>query len=79
VDIIYTGTSFAGSDPQAAGYLRRALHGTRLQSLEGLSRQQAVPRHCQGLRGQDKHKIIALTYYGERMVTANKEIKKPRT
>ena len=41
-------------DPQAAGDLRRAVHAARLRSLEGLSRQQAVPRHRQGLRGQDQ-------------------------
>ena len=32
---------------------------------------------AKGYEDKTKHKIIALTYYGERMVTANKEIKKP--
>ena len=41
-------------DPQAARDLRRAVHAARLQSLEGLPRQQAVPRYRQGLRGQDQ-------------------------
>ena len=30
-----------------------------------------------GYEGKTKHKVVTLTYYGERMVTANKEIKKP--
>ena len=32
---------------------------------------------AKGYEDKTKHKIVALTYYGERMVTANKEIKKP--
>src|SRR4029078_11849549 len=31
----------------------------------------------QGYEDKTKHKVITLTYYGQRMVTANKEIKKP--
>jgi TRAP-type C4-dicarboxylate transport system substrate-binding protein len=32
---------------------------------------------AKGYDDKTKHKIVALTYYGQRMVTANKEIKKP--
>ena len=32
---------------------------------------------AKGYEDKTKHKIVALTYYGQRMVTANKEIKKP--
>jgi TRAP-type C4-dicarboxylate transport system substrate-binding protein len=32
---------------------------------------------AKGYEDKTKHKVNALTYYGERMVTANKEIKKP--
>ena len=32
---------------------------------------------AKGYEDKTKHKVIALTYYGQRMVTANKEIKKP--
>ena len=42
VDIIYTGI-LCWLDPQTARDLRRTFHATRLQSLEGLSRQQTVP------------------------------------
>ena len=34
---------------------------------------------AKGYEDKTKHKVITLTYYGQRMVTANKEIKKPRT
>jgi hypothetical protein len=49
-----TGASFAGSIHKPLDY-RRAVHPARLRSLEGLPRQQAFPRHCQRLRGQDQH------------------------
>jgi len=32
---------------------------------------------AKGYDDKTKHRVVALTYYGERMVTANKEIKKP--
>ena len=32
---------------------------------------------AKGYEDKTKHKVITLTYYGQRMVTANKEIKKP--
>ena len=54
VDLIYTGVAFAGSIHKPLSITQRALHPARLRSLEGLSRQQAVPRHRQGLRGQDQ-------------------------
>ena len=54
-------------DPQAAGDHQRAVRPARLRPLAGLSGQPAVPRARQGLRGQDQHKIVALTYYGQRM------------
>jgi len=77
VDVIYTGTSFAGSihKPLAisgAPFMFRdfdhwkAYRGSKL--FQDLSK---------GYEDKTKHKIVAFTYYGERMVTANKEIKKP--
>ena len=32
---------------------------------------------AKGYEDKTKHKVVTLTYYGQRMVTANKEIKKP--
>ncbi len=77
VDIIYTGTSFAGSihKPLAisgAPFMLRDFDHWKAYRDSKLLRDLA-----KGYEDKTKHKIIALTYYGERMVTANKEIKKP--
>ena len=78
IDMIYTGTSFAGSihKPLAISgapfVLRDFNHWKAYRDSElfrGLS-----PR---ATRTGPGNKVVALTYYGERMVTANKEIKKP--
>src|SRR5580765_6203663 len=77
VDIIYTGTSFAGSihKPLAisgAPFMLRDFNHWKAYRDSKLFRDIA-----NGYEGKTKHKVVALTYYGERMVTANKEIKKP--
>ena len=77
VDIIYTGTSFAGSihKPLAisgAPFMLRDFNHWKAYRDSKLFRDIAT-----GYEGKTKHKVVALTYYGERMVTANKEIKKP--
>jgi tripartite ATP-independent transporter DctP family solute receptor len=77
VDIIYTGTSFAGSvyKPLAisgAPFMLRDFDHWKAYRDSKLFRELA-----KGYEDKTKHKIITLTYYGERMVTANKEIKKP--
>ncbi len=77
VDIIYTGTSFAGSvyKPLAisgAPFMLRDFNHWKTYRDSKLFRELA-----KGYEDKNKHKIITLTYYGERMVTANKEIKKP--
>jgi len=77
VDIIYTGTSFAGSvyKPLAisgAPFMLRDFNHWKAYRDSKLFRELA-----KGYEDKNKHKIITLTYYGERMVTANKEIKKP--
>src|SRR6266571_6334524 len=77
VDIIYTGTSFAGSihKPLAisgAPFMLRDFNHWKAYRDSKLFRDIA-----KGYEDKTKHKVVALTYYGERMVTANKEIKKP--
>ena len=77
VDMIYTGTSFAGSihKPLAisgAPFMLRDFNHWKAYRDGKLFRDIA-----KGYEDKTKHKVIALTYYGERMVTANKEIKKP--
>jgi len=77
VDMIYTGTSFAGSihKPLAisgAPFMLRDFNHWKAYRDGKLFRDIA-----KGYEDKTKHKVVALTYYGERMVTANKEIKKP--
>lgn len=77
VDIIYTGTSFAGSvykplSISGAPFMLRDFDHWKAYRGSKLFRELA-----KGYEDKTKHKVITLTYYGERMVTANKEIKKP--
>ena len=77
VDLIYTGVAFAGSihKPMAitnAPFVLRDFDHWKSYRESKLFRDIA-----KGYEDKTKHKIITLTYYGQRMVTANKEIKKP--
>jgi tripartite ATP-independent transporter DctP family solute receptor len=77
VDIIYTGTSFAGSvykplSISGAPFMLRDFDHWKAYRGSKLFRDLA-----KGYEDKTKHKVITLTYYGQRMVTANKEIKKP--
>jgi tripartite ATP-independent transporter DctP family solute receptor len=77
VDMIYTGVAFAGSihKPIAitnAPYVLRDFDHWKTYRDSKLFRDIA-----KGYEGKTRHKVITLTYYGQRMVTANKEIKKP--
>ncbi len=75
--MIYTGASFAGAihKPIAitgAPFVLRDFDHWKAYRESKLFRDIA-----KGYEDKTKHKVIALTYYGQRMVTANKEIKKP--
>jgi TRAP-type C4-dicarboxylate transport system substrate-binding protein len=77
VDIIYTGASFAGSihKPLAitgAPFILRDFNHWKAYRDSQLFRDLA-----KGYEDKTRHKVVAILYYGERMVTANKEIKKP--
>src|SRR5688572_22787251 len=77
VDMIYTGVAFAGAihKPIAitnAPFVLRDFDHFMAYRASPLFRQIA-----KGYEDKTKHKVITLTYYGQRMVTANKEIKKP--
>jgi tripartite ATP-independent transporter DctP family solute receptor len=77
VDIIYTGVAFAGSihKPIAitnAPFVLRDFDHFMAYRASPLFRQIA-----KGYEDKTKHKVITLTYYGQRMVTANKAINKP--
>src|SRR4051794_20724518 len=75
--MIYTGVAFAGSihKPIAitnAPYVLRDFEHWKAYRDSKLFRDIA-----KGYEDKTRHKVIALNYYGQRHVTANKEIKKP--
>src|SRR6478752_1142655 len=77
VDIIYTGASFAGSihKPLAitgAPFILRDFDHWKAYRDSQLFRDLA-----KGYEDKTRHKVVAILYYGQRHVTANKEIKKP--
>jgi tripartite ATP-independent transporter DctP family solute receptor len=77
VDMIYTGVAFAGSihKPIAitnAPYVLRDFEHWKAYRDSKLFRDIA-----KGYEDKTRHKVIALNYYGQRHLTANKEIKKP--
>ncbi|HEX7076167.1 MAG TPA: sialic acid TRAP transporter substrate-binding protein SiaP [Hyphomicrobiaceae bacterium] len=77
VDIIYTGVAFAGSihKPIAitnAPFVLRDFNHWKAYRDSPLFRELA-----KGYEDKTGHKVIALTYYGQRMLTANREIKVP--
>jgi tripartite ATP-independent transporter DctP family solute receptor len=77
VDMIYTGVAFAGSihKPMAitnAPFVLRDFDHWKAYRDSKLFRDIAS-----GYEKKTGHKVIALTYYGQRHVTANREIKKP--
>lgn len=77
VDIIYTGVAFAGAIHKSiaitnAPFVLRDFDHFMAYRSSPLFRQIA-----KGYEDKTKHKVITLTYYGQRMVTANKEIRKP--
>jgi tripartite ATP-independent transporter DctP family solute receptor len=77
VDVIYTGVAFAGSvyKPIAitnAPYMLRDFEHWKAYRDSPLFR--AIAKGYEDATG---HKVLSLTYYGQRHVTANKEIRKP--
>lgn len=77
VDMIYTGVAFAGSihKPVAitnAPFILRDYNHWKAYRDSSLFRDIAA-----GYEKKTGHKMVSLTYYGQRHVTANREIKKP--
>jgi tripartite ATP-independent transporter DctP family solute receptor len=77
VDMIYTGVAFAGAIHKSiaitnAPFVLRDFDHFMAYRSSPLFRQIA-----KGYEDKTKHKVITLTYYGQRHVTANKAINKP--
>jgi tripartite ATP-independent transporter DctP family solute receptor len=77
VDIIYTGTSFAGSIHKPLAISGAPFMLRDFAHWKAYRDSKLFLDISKGYEDKTRHKILALTYYGERMVTANKEIKKP--
>ena len=77
VDIIYTGVAFGASIYKPIGITNAPFV---LRDFDHFMKYRSSPLFrelAKGYEDKTKHKVITLTYYGQRMVTANKEIKKP--
>jgi tripartite ATP-independent transporter DctP family solute receptor len=77
VDLIYTGVAFAGSihKPLAitnAPFILRDFDHWKAYRDSSFFREIA-----KGYEDKTRHKVVALNYYGQRHLTANREIKKP--
>jgi tripartite ATP-independent transporter DctP family solute receptor len=77
VDIIYTGTSFAGSIHKSLAISGAPFMLRDFDHWKAYRDSKLFADIAKGYDDKTKHKVVALTYYGQRMVTANKEIKKP--
>jgi len=77
VDIIYTGVAFAGSiyGPIAISNAPYVLRD--FDHWKAYRDSQLFQDLAKGYDDKTGHQVLALTYYGQRHVTANKEIKKP--
>jgi tripartite ATP-independent transporter DctP family solute receptor len=77
IDMIYTGVAFAASIHKPVGITNAPFV---LRDFDHFMAYRASPLFRQIAKGYEdktKHKVITLTYYGQRHVTANKAINKP--
>ena len=77
VDLIYTGVAFAGSIHKPIAITNAPFV---LRDFDHFMAYRASPLFrdiAKGYEDKTKHKVVALTYYGQRHVTANKAINKP--
>jgi tripartite ATP-independent transporter DctP family solute receptor len=77
VDMIYTGVAFAGSIHKPIAITNAPFV---LRDFDHFMAYRASPLFrdiAKGYEDKTKHKVVTLTYYGQRMVTANKAINKP--
>lgn len=77
VDIIYSGTSFPGSIHKPLSISGAPFMFRDFDHWKAYRGSQLFKDLSKGYEDKTRHKIMAFTYYGERMVTANKAITKP--
>jgi tripartite ATP-independent transporter DctP family solute receptor len=77
VDMIYTGVAFAGSIHKPIAITNAPFVLRDFDHWKKYRDSKLFRDISKGYEDKTKHKVITLTYYGQRMVTANKEIKVP--
>jgi tripartite ATP-independent transporter DctP family solute receptor len=77
VDIIYTGVAFAGSIHKPIAITNAPFVLRDFDHWKAYRDSQLFRDIAKGYEDKTRHKVLALTYYGQRHVTANREIKKP--
>src|SRR5947208_12637263 len=77
VDMIYTGVAFAASIHKSIGVTNAPFVLRDFDHFMAYRNSQLFRDIAKGYEDKTKHKVITLTYYGQRMVTANKAISKP--
>jgi tripartite ATP-independent transporter DctP family solute receptor len=77
VDLIYTGVAFAGSIHKPIAITNAPFVLRDFDHWKSYRESKLFRDIAKGYEDKTRHKVITLTYYGQRMVTANKEIKKP--
>jgi TRAP-type C4-dicarboxylate transport system substrate-binding protein len=77
VDMIYTGVSFAGSTYKPLAITGAPFILRDFDHWKAYRDSKLFADLAKGYDDKTKHKVVALTYYGQRHVTANKSIGKP--
>jgi tripartite ATP-independent transporter DctP family solute receptor len=77
VDIIYTGINFAAATYKPLGITGAPFILRDFDHWKAYRDSKLFTELAKGYDDKTKHKIVALTYYGQRHVTANKLIMKP--
>ena len=77
VDIIYTGVNFAAATYKPLGITGAPFILRDFDHWKAYRGSKLFQELAKGYDDKTKHKIVAITYYGQRHVTANKMIMKP--
>src|SRR5260370_10572113 len=77
VDIIYTGVNFAAATFKPLGITGAPFILRDFDHWKAYRESKLFAELAKGYDDKTKHKIVAITYYGQRHVTANKAIMKP--
>lgn len=77
VDMIYTGVAFAGAIHKPLAITNAPFVLRDFDHWKAYRESKLFTEIAKGYEDKTRHKVIALTYYGQRHVTANKEIRTP--